>query len=142
MKFLETLDPVTAFKIGQLYSDKSDIQIPEGFAYAGFRVPEHNEYYLSVPDGSLFSATYPVIDPRIILKMTRNAVGDKSFSVTLENMYGTKTVLVPNGYEYVDFRFPEAGEDYIGVMDQKVWYQRYKWNKDSGPRVIVRKVSE
>lgn len=131
------IDSETAFRLGQVYTYKVP-EIPEGYAYGGFRVPKYDEYYLSAPDGCLACAVTPPIKPRIIVHHT--SITEKIFAISLKDMYGTESVKIPSGYEYVDFRFPKLHEDYIGIIDSKVWNLNHIWSTDGGPRVIIRKV--
>lgn len=144
MSFIKTLDPMTAFRIGQIYTSGIP-DIPEGYTFKEFRKPNRDEYYITL-SGDIDYASVPTNEFRIILSTDAppKIVTKKTFrhittcKYTLEDVYEQSRVPIPVGYEYLDFRFPKMDEYFIGT-DGFVYTNHAKWNEENWPRIILKR---
>lgn len=58
------------------------------------------------------------------------------------DIYGKTDVLIPSGFEYVNFRLPKDGEKFINKIDSSKVEDYITYTTIRGPRIIVKEKKE
>ena len=123
-----------------------------GYKIVGFHPPEYGNIYVGSPDADCVIAAFHNFqedEPRLILEKVKNNLnltnitvkkffGGQEVTFYADLVYGIKTFVIPDGYEYDRFDTPGEGENYVHNITRKV-YTCFQYDS-GGIRLILRKV--